>query len=273
MIFTKKDLKEKLELSDEKAKIIMTFQKKLSVLTDDGDGFSVNGRNLHEQLGVGRDYSTWIKSRISKYNFIENEDYEVITKSGENLIHQNGGIKNTHGGDRKSIEYMLTLDMAKQLSMIENNENGRIARIYFIIMEKALKDMVSWKRVREPQRETYKVMCKELDLYLQRNKGRKGEFYDYTNEANALNLVCLGSRAKDILAYFDAKDKNTRDHLIKEYNMYLDSMQNLNIMYLRMNIEKELRYNLIQQGFKVTYPNATFVIANKQKEENLGVAK
>ncbi len=89
----------------------------------------VNARELHQFLMVGRDFSTWIKSRIEKYGFVENEDFEVFPNFGEN---PNGG--------RPTKEYAITLDMAKELAMVENNEQGRIARKYFIECEKRLKE-------------------------------------------------------------------------------------------------------------------------------------
>lgn len=85
---------------------------------------TVNARELHEFLEIGRDYSTWIKQRMDKYGFIENIDY-VIVKS----IPQNGGIV---------IDYYISIDMAKELSMVENNEKGKQARQYFIECEKRL---------------------------------------------------------------------------------------------------------------------------------------
>ena len=260
--FTKKELKEKLGMKDDDIKIVMKFQKKLKILNNDGEGFCVSAKILHEQLGVGRDFSTWIKGRINKFGFIETTDYML-----EDLIHQNGGIK-THGGDRRSKDYILTIGMAKELAMIENNEIGRTARKYFIIMEKALKDNILWGKIRKPEKTMYKVMCNELDLYMQRNFNKKAEPYHFMNEANALNLICLGARAKDIKEYIDAKDNNTREHLLAEYNLYLWKMEELNIMFLRMNMDRDVRYNMIQQGFKATYPHASFVMADKQLEEN-----
>lgn len=91
---------------------------------DDGSQV-VNARDLHKWLNIGKDFTTWIKSRIDKYNFIENEDFIVFTKIGENPQ-----------GGRPSSEYIISLDMAKELSMVENNERGREARKYFIEVEK-----------------------------------------------------------------------------------------------------------------------------------------
>ncbi|EJU34700.1 antA/AntB antirepressor family protein [Capnocytophaga sp. CM59] len=86
---------------------------------------AVSARELHQFLEVGRDFSNWIKGRIEEYGFIENQDYEVFAQIGEN---SNGG--------RPSKEYALTLDMAKELSMVEKTEKGKQARRYFIEMEK-----------------------------------------------------------------------------------------------------------------------------------------
>ncbi len=65
---------------------------------------TASARALHQKLKVGRDFSSWIKSRISQYGFVENEDYvTTFTKTGER--------KNV-----KVINYFVTLDMAKELA-------------------------------------------------------------------------------------------------------------------------------------------------------------
>lgn len=96
-----------------------------------------DARTLHAFMQVRRDFTTWIKGRIRKFGFTVGEDYatisrspelgsgkEVFTKSGENL------------GGRPGTDYHLTLDMAKELAMVENNEQGRAARRYFIECER-----------------------------------------------------------------------------------------------------------------------------------------
>ncbi len=45
---------------------------------------TVNARDLHAFLEVGKDFSSWIKDRIEKYEFIENQDFVVFTQTGEN---------------------------------------------------------------------------------------------------------------------------------------------------------------------------------------------
>ncbi|ENN94017.1 antA/AntB antirepressor family protein [Bartonella vinsonii] len=89
---------------------------------------TVNARELHKFLEVGKDFSTWLKKRIKEYNFLKNQDYIVLPQMGENFQ-----------GGRPSKDYALALDMAKELSMVERNEKGRQARRYFIECEKKLK--------------------------------------------------------------------------------------------------------------------------------------
>ena len=88
-----------------------------------------DARNLHEGLGVGRDYTNWIKRRITRYGFVEKVDYEVFAKIGENPL-----------GGRPTNIYRITLDMAKELAMVENNEKGRLIRRYFIWCENQLRN-------------------------------------------------------------------------------------------------------------------------------------
>ncbi|HED5352736.1 TPA: antA/AntB antirepressor family protein [Campylobacter jejuni] len=87
---------------------------------------SVNAREIYKIINSEQEFANWIKNRISHYNFIENQDYII------ELVY-------TKGRPRK--EYYVTLDMAKELCMIENNEKGRQARRYFIECEKRLKNL------------------------------------------------------------------------------------------------------------------------------------
>ena len=89
---------------------------------------TVSARTLHEFLGVATRFNDWISTRIKEYDFIDNQDFVCFT---ENSVKPKGG--------RPSQEYYITLDMAKELSMVERNEKGREARKYFIECEKQLK--------------------------------------------------------------------------------------------------------------------------------------
>jgi phage anti-repressor protein len=84
-----------------------------------------DGRALHEFLENGENFATWIKARIEKYGFEENLDFVIALEN----------TKAKRGGHNRK-DYRLSLDMAKELSMVENNMKGRAARRYFIDCER-----------------------------------------------------------------------------------------------------------------------------------------
>ncbi|EES6429200.1 phage antirepressor Ant [Escherichia coli] len=91
-----------------------------------------NARDLHAFLGVKKVFAAWITNRISEYEFIENQDYILLSNLG----------KQTSGrGGHNRKDYHLTLDTAKELAMVERNEKGRQIRRYFIECEKILRNM------------------------------------------------------------------------------------------------------------------------------------
>ncbi|WP_375707575.1 antA/AntB antirepressor family protein [Bartonella sp. AA1HLJMS] len=93
---------------------------------------TVNARELHAFLEIGKDFSTWITDRINKYNLLENQDFVCSPILGS---------KGRGGHNRK--DYHLTLSVAKELSMLENNKKGREARLYFIKCERLLKQVAT----------------------------------------------------------------------------------------------------------------------------------
>lgn len=93
-------------------------------ISDNNGKRAVNARDLHSFLESKRDFSTWIKDRIKSYDFIEGVDFQSFTEIVEREI-----------GATTRIEYALSISMAKELSMIENNERGKQARKYFIACE------------------------------------------------------------------------------------------------------------------------------------------
>jgi len=92
------------------------------------DGHSVvSARDLHQSLGIKSRFADWIKNRIKRYGFAKEQDYTAVSK-----ILENGG---------REIDYALTLDMAKELAMVEGNEPGKRLRQYFIAAEKQLRQL------------------------------------------------------------------------------------------------------------------------------------
>ena len=97
----------------------------------------VNARELHKWLGVGKFFANWIKDRIEKYDFVEDLDYFItIAKSGNGLnAHKTGKIVDAKTGKVLPREYVLSVDMAKELAMVENSDIGKKVRKYFIRVE------------------------------------------------------------------------------------------------------------------------------------------
>lgn len=94
---------------------------------------AVNARDLHAFLGIGRDFSSWIKDRIEGFAFDVGSDFATYDAGP-----QNGGAGNR--GAR--IEYALSIDMAKELAMVERSAKGKQVRLYFIECERRAKAAV-----------------------------------------------------------------------------------------------------------------------------------
>ena len=92
---------------------------------------TVNARDLHAFLGSKQDFSTWVKGRIAQYGFAEDADYVVVPEAP-----QKNGASETKGCAQGRIDYHLTLDMAKELSMVERTPKGKEARAYFLECER-----------------------------------------------------------------------------------------------------------------------------------------
>lgn len=86
----------------------------------------VSGRDLHEFLEIGTQYTKWFE-RMTEYGFERNEDYVALSQ--KRLTAQ--------GNQTEYVDHLLKLDAAKEISMIQRNEKGKQARQYFLQIEKA----------------------------------------------------------------------------------------------------------------------------------------
>ena len=104
------------------------IQNQIQPKIEDGVIQSIDARRLHQWLGIGKDFSTWIKDQIARAGLVEHEDYEVFTRIGENPF-----------GGRPTKEYALSPDAAKEIAMMCSSEKGKLMRSYFIDCEKRLR--------------------------------------------------------------------------------------------------------------------------------------
>lgn len=89
----------------------------------------VNARNLWQFFGSKKEFSNWIKNLIEDYDFEETKDFDKIIKPHEN----------------NKTDYELTINCAKEISMVSKTEQGKNARKYFIAMEQKAKTQLSSK--------------------------------------------------------------------------------------------------------------------------------
>jgi len=99
----------------------------INITTNEQGSQVVSARELREFLNVNTHVSTWINRLVDKYSFEESVDFSIL-KSG-----------NANGGIDRIDDFALTLDMAKEVSMLQGNDKGKQARKYFIDSEKQLK--------------------------------------------------------------------------------------------------------------------------------------
>ena len=87
----------------------------------ESDKPTVSGRELHEKLGIRTAYKDWFP-RMCEYGFTEGEDFCSFLSGST--------------GGRPATEHQLTIEMAKQICMIQRTEIGKQYREYFIELEK-----------------------------------------------------------------------------------------------------------------------------------------
>ena len=128
---------------------------------------AVDARCLHAFLGNKRQFTDWIKQRIEQYGFVENQDFVSFHKF----------VKRETGATRVT-EYAISIDMAKELSMVENNEKGKMARQYFIRCEEIAKTK---------ETEKHSVTSKNINAKISWIKGVKGLLR--LNDSSVLSLL------------------------------------------------------------------------------------
>ena len=187
--FTEEELKQ-YALSEDEIATILEYQALLPILQSDESGSKVNARDLHKQLDSGRQFTDWIENRIKSYQLIKDVNYFTISRK-----YEIDGFTES----KDILDYILTLDCAKQLAMVERTNIGALARRYFIIIEKAFKNRTNWNR----NRKNTLINCKELRgaLITKREELLNGVPEWITNgnlysiEFSLLNAVILGVSA------------------------------------------------------------------------------
>lgn len=107
----------------------MSDSTQLIPLTENDGVSAVMGRDLHKFLEVNVRYNDWLP-RMVEYGFEEGKDYVLKNEYGQDSL----------GRRREQMNHILTLDMAKEISMIQRTDKGKQARQYFIECERQAKN-------------------------------------------------------------------------------------------------------------------------------------
>jgi phage anti-repressor protein len=89
---------------------------------------TISGRELHAQLGVGKDFTNWAKAQIKRGRFVENRDFVKLAQKGE-----------LSATGQTLIEYHFTLEAGKHIGMMSGTDRGFEVREYFLECERRAK--------------------------------------------------------------------------------------------------------------------------------------
>lgn len=204
---------------------------------------TVNARNLHSYLEVGRHFSTWIKARIEKYNFIENVDFITLPQTGE--------LEST--GFKTAIEYHLSARMAQQLAMVENNEMGKKVRLYYLDLEDKYNALISWKADRDNVKVDYKEMSLALDEH-RAGLGKETKFFHYANEADMINKIVLGMTSAQYKKHHELSSTDSiRDTFTDVQLSVTHKLQKHNSAFIEFGFEFDKRKQMLNDIFMRKY--------------------
>lgn len=147
----------------------------------------VSGRELHKQLEVQSNYTTWF-DRMKDYGFTENADYVVCFPN----------LESEGRGGQNKVDHLIKLDMAKEICMIQRTERGKQARQYFIQVEKDYnspeKIMARALRIAEQELSTLRLESKIKDQQIA-ELTPKATYYDLILQCK--DLLSVTEIAKD----------------------------------------------------------------------------
>ncbi|AMG66536.1 antA/AntB antirepressor family protein [Providencia stuartii] len=217
--------------------LIDTFDYLIPVINNSINGKeiqTVSSRKLHSFLKVGRDYTSWIKGRIKQYGFVENIDYIVVDNRSS--------PKRESSKFRQQFEhdYVVSLNMGKELSMAERNDQGKLARQYFIECEERLRRaapeeheavMQNWRKNRVTACEEHKNMAEAMKGYIERT-GDNQKGFAYSNESRFINKLVLGVDPTKWAKSKGIKSKEIRDNMSADQLKLLAYLEARNCAFL-----------------------------------------
>ena len=219
------------------------MNNELIKITKDEQGNSVvSGRDLHEFLEVNTPYTQWFE-RMVGYGFAENVDFIGLSQKSEKPI-----------GGRPTVDHALTLDMAKEISMIQRTEKGKQARQYFIEVEKEYKKQIGQSQFRLPKNLTemstmfFDVM-KDQDKKIEEQSEKVNFLMNLSGLTSPRNKELTKARNKKIIQVCGGSESNSYqdkslrsklyNELFKSYRHRFDVNQYVDTPMKRFDEAKE----------------------------------
>lgn len=151
---------------------------------------TVNARELWAFVQSKQQFADWIKARIDKFGFVEEQDFTV---------------HKFMNGRASVTDYHLTIDMAKELAMVENNDKGREVRRYFIECERRAQQLPTPMSAMDALEDPEMVRGLLLNYATKVIELRK-QVAEQAPKVEALNLIsteshgsmCITNAAKDL---------------------------------------------------------------------------
>jgi phage anti-repressor protein len=126
----------------------------------------ISARELYEKLEIKSRFNDWF-NRMREFGFVENEDYKAITQKKVTA----------QGNESEYTDYAISVDMAKQICMLQRNEKGMQYRRYLLDVERRFKEKqaAEYKQIRDKSKAVRNLFAESLN-----NHGIK-ENYEYIN--------------------------------------------------------------------------------------------
>jgi phage anti-repressor protein len=227
------------------------MQELIKITTGKDGQKTVSARDLYAFLEIKKHFTEWMDDQLQRGFFIEDVDYQALhlkVKAGP--------------GTQTKTDYALTMDTAKEISMLSMTKQGKVARRYFIECEKELRQIkgkkeqkfiTDWDVKRFMVKTNYKLQTdaikENIIPYLNIPKSKEG--YIYSNEAELINFIVFGVTAKD----WKKKNpdlvkggKNMRDYADYYQLNVLANMESFNSILINKGMPRDQRLQQLTEA-------------------------
>ncbi len=149
------------------------------------DRITLSARELHEFLGIGTEFRKWFP-RMTEYGFSEGNDFRRVSQKCP-----------TPGGVQEKADYEITLDMAKEIAMIQRSDKGKEVRQYFLELERRWNSPEAvMNRALEYSRKQVKALMEEKQGLIEENNQLKPKALFADAVSSSTESILIGQLAK-----------------------------------------------------------------------------